>query len=373
MKILTLLSQRSAGLLIAVIAASTLSCAGEMDKPGADKPSTDKTSTPAVTADAPHWSLTADGFASVNDLGQNGTTGGADGKTVTVDNLADLEKYAKANEPYIILIKGTIAKEPFGKPIYITSNKTLVGLGADATILHGELQMRSASNVIVRNLTIRDSWVEPAPGTKGPDYDGFQIDDSHHIWIDHCRITHMSDGLIDFRKESDYLTVSWCELSRENKAFGVGWSDSVGKRHVTIHHTWIHDTNQRNPSLGDGTGHLYNNYLQDITSYGNYSRGKSKVVVENSVFEKVKNPLQRDAEAELVSRGNILKDCTVADDQKSPDKGEAFDPRQFYPYSLDAAKNVPDLLKNYAGPQESIGSLYMTDAHQAGGTANGGN
>ncbi|MDQ3813057.1 MAG: pectin esterase [Armatimonadota bacterium] len=307
------------------------------------------------TAPARRWPDAADGFASVEALGQKGTTGGAGGKIVVVDNLADLEKYAHAPQPYVILIKGTIVKEPFGKDIKVSSNKTLLGLGADATILHGELHLVNVTNVIIRNLTIRDSWIPDDPHGKLKDFDAIQMDNSHHIWIDHCLLTHMEDGLIDFRKESDYLTVSWCILSHHNKAFGIGWSDSSGKRHVTVHHTWIHDTNQRNPSLDNGTGHLYNNYLQNISAYGNYARGKSQVVVENSVFEKVNNPLICGPDAEMVSRGNIIKDCTTTDAAKSKLKGEAFDPHQFYAYTLDDAARVPELLKTGAGPQAEIG------------------
>ena len=36
-------------------------------------------------------------------------------------------------------------------------------------------------------------------------------------------------------------------LSSNNKAFGIGWTENVTAR-MTIHHNWIHDTNQRNPS-----------------------------------------------------------------------------------------------------------------------------
>jgi pectinesterase len=54
----------------------------------------------------------ADGFASVDALGQKGTYGGRDGRTVTVRTQADLEKYATAAEPYVIVVAGTIAMNP---------------------------------------------------------------------------------------------------------------------------------------------------------------------------------------------------------------------------------------------------------------------
>ncbi len=318
------------------------------------------TAVPANPA-GPVWSVRADGFASVAtkdqlDPAKSGTTGGMGGPVVTVDNLADLEKYAAQDGPVVILIKGTIAKEPFGKNIKVTSNKTLLGLGDDATILHGELHLITVANVIIRNLTIRDSWVPNDPHGKQFDYDAVQMDGCSHIWIDHCRLTHMEDGLIDCRKGTDYLTVSWCELSNHNKAFGIGWTPELGTLHVTLHHTWIHETVQRNPSLDNGTGHLYNNYLRNISSYGNYSRGRAKVVVENSVFEKVNNPLVCGIDAEMVARGNVQRECTNTDNVQNSLKGAAFDPKQYYAYALDEASKVPDLLQKFAGPQPALGT-----------------
>ncbi|MDX2825292.1 pectate lyase, partial [Streptomyces ipomoeae] len=85
---------------------------------------------PKAAAAGPAWAAeTADGFASVNALGQNGTYGGRDGKTVTVKTLADLEKYATAAEPYVIVVAGTINMNPVGKEIKVASDKTIVGSG----------------------------------------------------------------------------------------------------------------------------------------------------------------------------------------------------------------------------------------------------
>lgn len=51
-----------------------------------------------------HGSARACGFANYADLGLRGTTGGAGGKIVHVTNRADFEKYAGAEEPYIIIL-----------------------------------------------------------------------------------------------------------------------------------------------------------------------------------------------------------------------------------------------------------------------------
>ncbi|WP_218042075.1 RICIN domain-containing protein [Streptomyces abyssomicinicus] len=296
------------------------------------------------------WSNTADGFASTG----GGTTGGAAGATVTVRTFADLVKYATAAEPYTIKIAGAITVAPYGHEIPVKSNKTLIGVGTSGEIVNGGFFLGAGTrNVIIRNLTIRDTrMAEDDPDDKDFDYDGIQMDTADHIWIDHNRIERMNDGLIDSRKDTSYLTVSWNDLGEVNKAFGIGWTENTTAR-MTIHHNWIHDTNQRNPSIDNvALAHLYNNYLQNITSYGNLSRGRSKTVIENSYYENVANPYYPDTSAASLSQtGSVVVNSTG----KQQTGGTTFDPRSHYSYSLDAAKDVPALLRQYTGPQSTIG------------------
>lgn len=302
------------------------------------------------SADAP------DGFASVSGKGLSTTTGGEGGETVIVNTLADLQKYASSSEPYIILVQGTIAAVPKGTNVNVKSNKTIVGLGNDATLYQGELHLVNVSNVIIRNLIIRDSYVEGNYDCKDTDWDGIQIDESHHIWIDHCLLTHNCDGLIDLRKACDYVTVSWVHFSNHNKCFGVGWTDETDFR-TTIHHCWFDSTNQRNPSFDMGIGHLYNNYVRKVSSYGNYARGEARVVIENSVFEDSKNPVQADATAKLFISGLQFSRCTGT--QTGNVSTPPFNPKDYYDYTLDKTSDVKNLVISGAGPQEWIGKQYL--------------
>jgi pectate lyase len=163
----------------------------------------------------------------------------------------------------------------------------------------------------------------------------------------------VNDGYIDSRKDTSYVTVSWNVMGSHNKTFGIGWTDNVTAR-ITIHHNWFHDTTQRNPSADNlAYAHLYNNYLQNITSYGNYSRGATKMVLENSYFDTVNNPYyyETDTGAQLKQSGSILVNCTGS----HTTNGSAFDPHSFYPYTLDAAADVPNIVRTFAGPQANIG------------------
>ncbi|MEH0471220.1 pectinesterase family protein [Streptomyces sp. B21-097] len=345
------------GVPLALIAAGALGYGTDLGLFGAAGQAT----AAAATAAAPAWATaSADGFASVDALGQNGTYGGRDGRTVTVKTLADLEKYATATEPYVIVVAATITMDPVGKEIKVRSDKTIVGSGTAGQIVGGGFFLgQGVHNVIIRNLTIRDAY-QGVWNDKEHDYDGIQMDGAHHVWIDHNDIRHMADGLIDSRKDTTYLTVSWNKLSQENKAFGIGWTDNV-TADITIHHNWIRETEQRNPSTDNvAHAHLYNNFLEDVagtdikSSYGDYARGRTNMVLENSSFQGMTNPVIRDATATLVQRGNVFSGTSGRNE--SGGTGPAWDPKTYYRYTLDKAADVPALLKSGAGPRSSIGT-----------------
>ncbi|MEV0301803.1 pectinesterase family protein [Streptomyces prasinus] len=323
---------------------------------------------PVAAAAAPAWATaTADGFASVDALGQNGTYGGRDGAIVTVRTQAELERYATAAEPYVIVVAGTITMNPVGKEIKVASDKTIVGSGTSGHIVGGGFFLgQGVHNVIIRNLTIRDAY-QGVWNDKEHDFDAVQMDGAHHVWIDHNDLRNMADGLIDVRKDSTYVTVSWNRMSHNNKAFGIGWTENV-LTDITIHHNWIRETEQRNPSTDNcAHAHLYNNFLEDTpgtditSSYGNYARGGTRMVLENSYFQGFRNPVTKDATAALVQRGSVFSGTSG----RNESGGTAFDPRTYYAYTLDRAADVPSLLKSGAGPRGSIGTTT------ASGTATG--
>jgi pectate lyase len=294
------------------------------------------------------YSNVPDGFA-------QGTTGGAGGQTVTVTTQAALNQYVTASTPYIIRVAGTINISPKGTELRVASNKTIIGVGTSGHIVGGGFFLAAGvSNVIIRNLTIRDTLMpDDDPGDDAYDYDAIQMDTANRIWIDHNRLSKMNDGLIDSRKDTTNLTVSWNHLVDNNKTFGIGWTENVTAR-MTIHHNWFQNTRTRNPSADNiAYAHFYNNFLQNCATYGNYVRGLTKAVIENSYFENVRNPYYVEA-GELVQRGNITVNSPW-DSGKVTSKGSAFNPSSFYSYTLTPAADVPNLLRTHTGPQANIG------------------
>jgi pectinesterase/pectate lyase len=312
--------------------------------------------TPALAGghNEPAWLAAGpDGFAAVAGNGLETTTGGAGGKVVTVKTLEDLRANAIAAEPLVIKVLGSITVDKLAtggaNMILVGSNKTIVGAGPGAEIVGGGFYINQQQNVIVRNLTIRDSYVAGDWDGKVYNNDGFRVDTSHHIWIDHNNVERMGDGAMDIRKDSDFVTVSWNVVADTNKALGLGWTTNVITK-ITAHHNWVRNTFQRNWSLDNtAAAHLYNNYLQGVGQYGTMARNAGKVVVQNSYFQSVNDPLvAKDPLSELVQTGNIF----VKSGGRKDNIGTGFDPATYYPYTLDAAADVPAIVKAGAGAQQ---------------------
>ena len=233
----------------------------------------------------------ADGFASL----AGGTTGGAGGSTVTVNSLAALKTAAKAAGKSTIKINGMIT---LTGQVDVTSDKTVVGVGANSGLSGGGLRVKGANNVIIQNLKI-----SKAKGT-----DAITIQKSTHIWVDHndlsSDLSHgkdFYDGLVDITHAGDLVTVSW--IHDHFKASLVGHSDSnasedTGKLRVTYHHNYFLNTNSRGPSLRFGTGHAFNN-LYENSDTAVHSRENAQFLVQNNVFKNVKTPIETTKDSKI--------------------------------------------------------------------------
>lgn len=299
----------------------------------------------------PLWKQTPDGFASLPGHGLDGTTGGQAGRIVTATTIAQLQEFAAAPEPLVIFIDGTLEAAQYVK-IPVAANKSFIGVGAGAEVVNAGFKLINVSNVIFRNFTVRDSYIPGDWDGKRPDNDrdGIQLDTSHHVWVDHMKFERMGDGLIDTRKDSDFLTYSWNIFADNNKALGVGWTPNAVTR-MTIHHNWIRNTTQRNFSLDNtAAAHVYNNYLQDVGQYGMMGRNSAKVVLEGNYFTAVQDPIvAKDPGTEIVNRDNIF-DSTRG---RKDNVGTAFDPAANYSYTKDDAAAVPGIVSSGAGPRDN--------------------
>lgn len=297
----------------------------------------------------------ADGWASMN----GGTTGGAGGTVVDVNNFADLLYYAVTvgTTPYIIQISGTIN---ISNTVRIRSNKTLRGIGDNPT-LAGQLGFQNhEGNIIIENLNITN----PDDAGEG---DGISLKENiYNVLITKCTFYDCWDGCLDISNNSDFVTVSWCKFyytfdTTHNFVNLIGASDDqpddANNLRVTFHHNWWTTLcKERMPRVRYGQVHVYNNYYSNLMA-GGYCIGVgvgSRIRVESNYFNAVPMPWkdyysdypEHPAGTIGWNTGNIFYNCTEPT-WATNNYATIFTPP--YSYTLDDTNNIPAIVQYGAG------------------------
>jgi len=334
-----------------------------------------------------------------------GTTGGDGGVTVTVSTQAALETALNQTGPQVIQVQGLISLIPYGTTEKVPSDTTLLGLGCGSGIVNGPVVMDDVSNVILQNLVLGQIYVPGDPAGKCCNWDAITIwHSSHHIWVDHCDLSHAEDGLCDITDKANYVTVSWCHFHDHNKASLVGRSDTATSDasylKVTFHHNWFDHIWINTPRLRFGMVHLFNNYFTHVAQYCAWDTMAGQMVVESNNFGVsainpfvIGTPTPTYQPQLAATPGSNLFDPTALGSQDT--FGAAFNPATFYSYAADSASAVPALVSAGVGPclptstptpvavaatvwrvvaggpsfTDSLGNLWSADAQYSGGYA----
>ena len=323
---------------------------------------------------APDFSMT--GYASVNGEGVNITTGGNGGTFKTITNLMDLKTWSSSREkdttPETVIIKGKISSDST-VTITIKNGANISILGDEVS--GGELQnvginIRDYRNVIVRNLKIYEVFY--------PD-DALTLDNVVHGWVDHCELyskigpgitVDTYDGLLDIKKGSRYITISWCHIHDHMKCSLVGHTDNTGQQvqdgqiRVTYHHNWFSNTDGRNPSIRFGAVHMFNNYFENITDYGIAARDGAHAKLENNIYFNVVLPMSTDKfpveglpNGYICESGNRLTGTTGQKVISQTGCNFWNSTTMPYKYTLDSVSTVEQTVKMYSGILEKSTSV----------------
>lgn len=295
---------------------------------------------PCKGADVDELNLQSDapkGWASVGD----GTKGGAGGATYDVSDAKTLRALVGTDRRKAIHVRGVIRLK---SDLRMGSNTSLIGIGAKAALIGGGLHIRKVQNIIVRNLAITEAS------------DAVNIEEAHHVWIDHCELSKCRDGLIDIKRGSDFITVSWNHLHDHRKACLLGHSDKpgirrmdTGKLHVTYHHNFFDGTKTRHPRIRYADPvHVFNNYFRG-NEYGVASVMDAGAIVEGNYFEDVEHPTliaygDSPDPGRLVERHNVFVRCG-----EPQSAGEVDEKGISYDYTLANARSIPEIVKSGAG------------------------
>jgi len=317
--------------------------------PGPD-PSSPAPSSPRPSSASPSSSVSqppvtnlANGFAAVNALGQNGTTGGTGGRVVTASTSQQLLDYIDSTERLVIQVSGRIA---ITSKQGVRPNKTIIGVGAGAEITGGGLDFYRSYNVIVRNITFTNA-----------EDDAVNVgQESHHIWIDHNTFRGAVDGSIDIVRGADFVTVSWNHFDHSDKSMLISHSDGaastdIGHLKVTIHHNFFDNSRQRHPRVRFADPvHVYNNYFLNNELYGVASTENAGVLVEGNYFENVPFPIFSTSGYADSGPGRAVERNNVYVNSGTPETGGSVtEPRTYYQYSVDDPRSVPGTVRAGAG------------------------
>lgn len=180
-----------------------------------------------------------------------------------------------------------------------------------ATIKHAAISVKRSQNVIIRNLEFDELW-EWDESSKGDydknDWDYITLEETSKVWIDHCTFHKAYDGLVDAKKGTNGVTISWSVFKGDDRsanswvtqqineleanrssypmynylrssAVGLSKDDIIAiaasqkKGHlvgstsfdsgnpslsITLHHNYYKDIQDRLPRLRGGNAHAYN-------------------------------------------------------------------------------------------------------------------
>lgn len=308
-----------------------------------------------------------EGYATVSAYGTDTVTGGGNATIQVVTTTEEFINAVNGDSPAVVVVSGTIrCMTGGGSAINIGSNKTIVGIDENATLVGG-INISGKSNIIISNLIMKGCLKQSST----PD-DVINVQNgSHHIWFNHLDISDGGDGNLDIKQGADYITVSWCKFyytdsshdHRLSCLIGSGAGDhddtDYNKLHITYHHNWFDDyVSARMPRIMYGRGHVYNNYY--TAEDNNFCIGVDcygAALIENNYFYKVNNPHQfmydtNQMPCSINARGNIYEQTSGEQDNgHAPNKLGKVELMDVMPYAywLDEAESVPEIVSKYAG------------------------
>ncbi|MGC4806247.1 pectate lyase family protein [Micromonospora sp. DT233] len=334
-------------------------------------------STPQASAAAG----SATGYATQN----GGTTGGAGGQTVRASTGTAIHTALctrpSSSTPIIIEVTGTINHGNTAKvsgdscntaagviELKQISNVTLIGVGSGAVFDQLGIHIRDSSNIIIRNVTVRNVKKSGSPTSNGGDAIGMEST-VRNVWVDHVDLAASGgesegfDGLFDMKDNVQYVTLSYSTLRNSGRGGLIGSSESDRSNgFVTFHHNLYENIDSRTPLLRGGIAHIYNNSYVSLHESGINSRAGAKAKVENNYFKDSKDVLGTFYTSERGTwqvAGNILDNVTWSSPgtdnyPAGPNLASTTTVSIPYSYALDGAGCVPEIVRQTAGANTGL-------------------
>ncbi|XP_009778380.1 probable pectate lyase 5 [Nicotiana sylvestris] len=232
-----------------------------------------------------------------------GAMGGKNGQIYVVTDSSDRDtvnptpgtlRHAVVQEEPLWIVFAADMVIKLKHELIVNSYKTIDGRGANVHITGGGcITLQYVSNVIIHNVHIYNcvpsgnTNIRSSPthvGYRGKsDGDGISIFGSRNIWVDHCALSHCTDGLIDAIMGSTAITISNSYFSHHDDVMLLGHDDKYlpdsGMQVTIAFNHFGEGLVQRMPRIRRGYVHVVNN---DFTEWQMYAIGGSASPTINS-------------------------------------------------------------------------------------------
>ncbi|MDU1891080.1 MAG: fimbrillin family protein [Dysgonomonas sp.] len=306
-----------------------------------------------------------------------GTTGGEGGTVHHFDtgtkfrDWLKLREKNKSTDPAVVWLSGTFTKDDgraTSSPwfdIKRTSNISIYGTH-DFKMQNVGFFLNEAENIIIRNVYI----VMPKADNGA---DGISMQKSNRVWVDHCTFESVNqtkdyeDGSCDITHGTKNVTVSWNHFIKTQKSSLVGHSNSeTGDTQITVtyHHNFFDQSSSRHPRVRFGKAHVYNNFFNQVTTYGVGSAYGAMVLVENNYFDGVHLPTDictypaKSSGSNL--QGSVAGYLFAADNEYTNKPANASDPYPFTNLQY-LAYNGSTLSTSFTRADFTPGYTYIVD------------
>jgi pectate lyase len=277
-------------------------------------------------------------------------------------------------------------------------------------IKHASFVVKYSSNIIIRNLEFDELW-EWDESTKGNydknDWDYLTIEGaSSKVWVDHCTFHKAYDGVLDVKKGSNGVTVSWSSFLADDQSsnswvtqqinameanmsaypmyaylrsssIGLSKADVIAiaagqkKGHlvgstefatdnvnleVTLHHNYYKDMQDRMPRLRGGNAHVYNVVMDNASAWA--AKKKITSVMETALAGKGYHFGVTSNGAISTENGAVLVENSQIIDVAYPLRNNQTDPTNATYTGKIRAVNTQYTLdgSSYTGDSETAGS-----------------
>jgi pectate lyase len=246
-----------------------------------------------------------------------------------------------------------------------------------AKLKHVAITIKRSSNVIIRNLEFDELW-EWDEKTKGDydsnDWDYLTLEECSKVWIDHCTFNKAYDGLVDSKKGTSGVTISWSTFKGDDgsatsfvakqfdaleantsayplynylrsSAVGLSKQDIIAvagsqkKGHlvgstefasdnpnlsITLHHNYYKDIQDRMPRLRGGNAHAYNIVMDSARAWA--AKAKITTAMATAISSKGYHFTVTSNGAISTESGAVLVEKSQIIDVLSPVRNNQTDP-----------------------------------------------